>query len=152
MDGPIRHRIAEVRRQQRVSIRTASRKLGLPVSEASRQEMPDYDMKLSDLLRWQKALDVPVADLLVEGEGQLSAPILERARMVKLMKTAATIQERTTGTATGRLVSMLIEQLVELMPEVEGVAPWPHSGRRTIDELGRTALCPFPDEAFRKAE
>lgn len=143
------HRIADVRRQQQVSLRTVARRLGMPMSEVRRQEMSGCDMKLSDLLRWQQVLEVPVADLLVEAEGQLSAPVLERARMVKIMKTAAAIRERTRGSATGRLVLMLIEQLVELMPEIKGVAPWPDSGqRRTRDDFGRTARYPVPDDLF----
>ncbi|MFM8633454.1 MAG: hypothetical protein ACKOEX_01365 [Planctomycetia bacterium] len=149
--GPRRglHRIAEVRRQQGVTLRTVARYLRLPIAEVRRQELAASDLKLSELLGWQQVLEVPVAELLVEAEGQLSAPVLERARMVKIMKTAAAIRERTRGSATGRLVAMLIDQIVELMPEIEGVAPWPEAGqRRTLDDLGRTARFPISDAIF----
>jgi transcriptional regulator with XRE-family HTH domain len=144
------HRIATVRRQQQVSLRNVARRLGLSLTEVRRQERPESDLTLSQLLRWQQILDVPVAELLVEAEGQLAGPVLERSRMVRLMKTAAAIRERTRGTPTDRLVTMLIEQVVELRPEVEGVTPWPESGQpRRLDDVGRTARFPVPDELFR---
>lgn len=143
------HRIADVRRQQDVSLRNVARRLRLSLSEVRRQEQAGSDLKLSELLGWQQVLEVPVAELLVEAEGQLSAPVLERSRMVKLMKTAAAIRERTRGTAAAHLVTMLIAQLVELMPEVQGVTPWPESGqRRTLDDFGRIARFPVPDQLF----
>ena len=92
-----------------------------------------------------------MAELLVEGDGQLSGPVLERARMVKLMKTAAAIRDRTSGTPVGRTATMLIEQILEIMPELEDVAPWHTIGqRRTLNELGRTACQPMPDDVFRR--
>lgn len=145
------HRIAAVRMQQRVSLRTVARRLGLPLAEVRRQEHPSTDLKISELLRWQQVLEVPVGDLLVEAEGQLSPPVLGRSRVVKLMKTAAAIRDRTGGTAAGRLVSMLIGQLVELMPEVADVTPWSESGpRRTLEDYGRAARFPVPSELFTR--
>jgi len=96
-------------------------------------------------------LEVPVAELLVEGEGQLSGPVLQRSRMVKLMKTAAAIREHARDTTTARMVSMLIEQILELMPELADVTPWHTVGqRRTLDDVGRTARNPVADDVFRR--
>ena len=123
------HRIAEVRRLQGVTLRNVSRRLGTPLSVVRRQEQPDSDLRLSDLLQWQAVLEVPVAELLVEGEGQLSGPVLQRSRMV----------------------SMLIEQILELMPELADVTPWHTVGqRRTLDDLGRTAQQMVSEEVFRR--
>lgn len=145
------HRIAEVRRLQGVTLRNVSRRLGAPLSAVRRQEQPDCDLRVSDLLQWQEVLEVPVAELLVEGEGQLSGPVLERSRMVKLMKTAAAIRERTQDTTTARMVSMLIEQILELMPELADVTPWHTIGqRRTLDDVGRTARQTVAEEVFRR--
>lgn len=148
---PRYHRIADVRRRQGVTLRNVARRLGLTLPTIRRQEQSDYDLRLSELQRWQQALDVPVAELLVEGEGQLSGPVLERSRMVKLMKTAAAIRERTGGTPVGRLVGMLVEQILEIMPELRDVTPWNTVGqRRTLDELGRTAQRVVPEDLFRR--
>jgi len=145
------HRIADVRRLQGVTLRNVSRRLGAPLAVVRRQEQSDCDLRLSDLLQWQEVLEVPVAELLVEGEGQLSGPVLQRSRMVKLMKTAAAIRERTLDTTTARMVSMLIEQILELMPELADVTPWHTIGqRRTLDDVGRTARNTVADDVFRR--
>ena len=145
------HRIAEVRRQQGVTLRNVARRLGLSLPVVRRQEEADCDLRLTDLHRWQQVLDVPVAELLEEGDGQLSGPVLERSRMVKLMKTAAALRERTEGTSAGRIVDMLVEQILEIMPELADVTPWHTVGqRRTLDDLGRTARATVPDDVFRR--
>ena len=141
-----------MRRQQGVTLRNVARRLGIELAVVRRQEQADCDVRLSDLLLWQQVLEVPVAELLVEGEGQLSGPVLERSRMVKLMKTAAAIRERTGGTPVGRLVEMLIDQILEIMPELRDVTPWHTVGqRRTLDELGRAAACPVSEETLRRS-
>lgn len=144
------HRISEVRHRQGVTLRNVARRLGLELSVVRRQEESDCDLRLTDLLLWQEVLEVPVGELLVEAEGQLSGPILERARMVKLMKTAAAIRERAGDTPVGRLVGMLVSQILEIMPELENVTPWHTVGqRRTLDELGRVAQNPVQESLFR---
>ena len=148
---PKLHRIAEVRQRQGVTLRNVARRLGMSLPVVRRQEQGDCDLRLSDLHRWQQVLEVPVAELLVEGEGQLSGPVLERSRMVKLMKTAAALRERTQGEAVGRMVTMLIDQILEIMPELADVTPWHSVGqRRTLDEVGRTARTIVPEDIFRR--
>jgi transcriptional regulator with XRE-family HTH domain len=145
------HRIAIVRQRQGVTLRNVARRLGVELATIRRQEQPDYDLRLSDLQRWQEVLEVPMAELLEEGEGQLSGPVLERSRMVKLMKTAAAIRERTSGTPVGRVVAMLVEQILEIMPDLEDVTPWHTVGqRRTLDDVGRTARHIVPEDIFRR--
>ena len=149
-NNPAYHRIADVRRQQGVTLRNVARRLGVPLPVVRRQEQSDCDMRLSELLRWQEVLEVPVAELLVEGDGQLSGPVLARSRMVKLMKTAAAIRERSRDPSITQMVAMLVEQILEIMPELADVTPWHTVGqRRTRDELGRTAQMVVPEETFR---
>ena len=148
---PSLHRIAHVRRQQGVTLRNVARRLGIAMAVVRRQEQSDCDLRITDLHRWQAVLDVPVSELLVEGDGQLSGPVLERSRMVKLMKTAAALRERTAGSPVARIVQMLVDQILEIMPELADVTPWHTVGqRRTLDELGRTGRCPVPDDLFRR--
>ena len=147
------HRLATVRQQQGVTLRNVARRLGLDMAEVRRQEQEQSDLRISELLDWQEVLEVPIAELLVEGEGQLSGPVLERSRMVKLMKTAAALRDQTAGTATQRLVGMLIDQILEIMPELQDVTPWHTVGqRRTLDELGRAARSPISDDVFRRPQ
>ena len=100
-DGvPALHRISEVRQQQGVSLRSAARRMGTEVSRLKVQEQETADLRLSDLYQWQQALEVPVSDLLVEQQGSLSRPVMERAQMVLLMKTAAAILEQSNSSAS----------------------------------------------------
>lgn len=145
------HRLAAVRRQQGVSLRNMARRLGADVSTVLHQEEEDSDLPLSVLYHWQRALDVPVADLLVDSDAPLSAPVMERARMVKVMKTAVAIMEKAQTNSQRRLVTMLMEQLIEIMPELREVSAWHSVGqRRTLDEFGRAIERTLPDEMLRK--
>lgn len=146
------HRIRDVRRQQGISLRCAARRLKLSIEEVVNLERTTTDMPLTMLYRWQDLLDVPVADLLVDGEGLLSEPILKRARMVRLMKTAAAIREMADSDPLKRMAHMLVDQLIEIMPELKEVSPWHAIGqRRTMDEMGRIAENPLPESLFGDA-
>lgn len=145
--GKRMHRIREVRRLQGVSLRSASRQIGLDVRRLRAQESESTDLHISDLLKWQKALDVPVSELLEEPDTQLSRPVLERARMIRLMKTAQAILERSNSTSIRRMAQMLIEQLTEIMPELKHVGAWHSVGqRRSLNELGRIVERTIPTE------
>lgn len=134
------HCIAEVRRRQGVSLRGVSRQLKLGMRELRQQEQETTDLRLSDLYRWQQALEVPLVELLVDSDGPLSGPVMERARLVKIMKTAAAILESAEKPGVRRLAQTLVDQLIELMPELQGISAWHAVGqRRTLDEVGRAA-------------
>ncbi|MEX2026338.1 MAG: helix-turn-helix transcriptional regulator [Pirellulaceae bacterium] len=140
------HRIADVRREQHISLRSAARATGIPEAVLRRQERADSDLTLSEVYAWQEALQVPIEDLLVEPARPLSRPVMERARLVRVMKTAAAIRELAESERIERLAQTLVEQLVEIMPELAEVSPWHAVGqRRTLDEYGRTAERTFPD-------
>lgn len=146
------HRIAEVRRNQGISVRSAARRLHTSMEQVRRQEDPYADLPLSELYQWHAALEVPVADLLVESESPLSEPVLTRARLLRVMKTVRAIQETATAVSILRFATMLEQQLVELMPELKDVAAWHSVGRRrSPDELGRTAERVLPDTFFNDA-
>lgn len=143
------HQISAVRKRQGVSIRSAARQIKIDLRQARLQEDPHTDLQLSSLYEWQKALDVPVAELLVDLDAPLSAPVLKRAQMLKLMKSARAIFDRTPSGPARRLARMMIEQLVEMMPELAHVAAWQEEGvPRTNDEYGLAAFCRQSQEAL----
>lgn len=147
-----KHRVAEVREQQGVSQRTLARRLGIELKALQAMERPESDLCLSQLRALQAALDVPLIDLLEESS-ELSRPIAERAKMVKVMKTAVALKETKTTPRVERMVTMLCEQLVDVMPELAEVSGWPQFGsRRGASALGKALSQPintsdlgFPD-------
>ncbi len=146
------HQIAKVRQQQGISLRSAARRMKMDVSEIKVLENAESDMPLSMLYRWQRALEVPVTDLLVDQEDPLSAPVLQRAKMIRLMKTVAAIRETAKSEQVRRMAEMLAEQLTDIMPELQDVGAWHAVGqRRSLDEMGRVAERAVPDEWFFSA-
>jgi transcriptional regulator with XRE-family HTH domain len=140
INGRALHRLAEVRRRQGVTRRTVARRMNTDIATVKGQEQPDADLTLSIVYAWQEVLDVPVSELLMETEEPLSSPVLKRAQLVRIMKTAAAILERSQQAAVKRMAQMLIEQLCAIMPELSGVSAWHTVGRRrTQDELGQAA-------------
>lgn len=133
------HRIAEVRDQQGLSLRTISRRTGIDIKELRRQEQPTCNLTLRQLRVWQKALEVPLVDLLEDESDVLSRPVKERAQMVRIMKTVVSLGEVCQGNLRlSRLTTMLREQLLQLMPELAEIGGWPQCGsRRGSDVMGR---------------
>ena len=143
------HRLATVRRLQGISRRVVARRMCIEVSEVSRQEDETADLPLSKLYEWQRVLDVPIAELLIESQDTLAKPLMERAQLVRLMKTALAIFEQA-GEDTVRLMAQtLVDQLIEIMPELRGVSAWHTVGkRRRLSELGITAQRPIGEDVF----
>ncbi len=151
-DGRPLHRISKVRKRQGVSIRSAARQIKIDLRQARLQEDPNTDLQLSSLYEWQKALGVPVAELLVDLDAPLSAPVLKRAQMLKLMKSARAIFDRAPNGQARRLARMMIEQLVEMMPELAQVVAWQEDDvPRSNDEYGLAAFCRQSQEAIDAA-
>jgi transcriptional regulator with XRE-family HTH domain len=148
------HRLQAVRKAECISRRNLARKLKTSVAQVLEQEEPGSDMTLSTLYQWQRALGVPVAELLVEqDDDELSQPILKRSRMLRLMKTAQSIEEMATQPRVRRMTQNLIEQLIEIMPELQDVGPWPLVGqRRSLSDLGRAVERFLPMSAFSEGE
>jgi hypothetical protein len=147
--GPTLQRVAEVQREQSVSDRTMASRLKLTMEELRRQKSPQTDLPLSALYRWHRALDVPIADLLVE-PGPSLAPVVERrARLVKMMKTVRSLQLATNTAEAGVLAERLAEQLIELMPELVNVDSWPIVGkRRHTNDISPIEEKVLPDETM----
>jgi len=147
--GQALHRIQEVRRLQGMSLRTAARQLSTDIRSIRAQEQETTDLKLSDVYKWQQALDVPVSELLLDEGESLSRPTRERGAMLKIMKTARSLVESAPPGPAKRMAENLVMQLLELMPELKEVSPWHSVGqRRSLDEMGRIADCPLGDPSM----
>ena len=123
--------------------------MNVDVAEIRRQEEETSDLPLSVLYEWQKVLEVPIAELLVESEDALSQPLMQRAQLVRLMKTALALLEKADGKATRAMAQTLVDQLIEVMPELQGISAWKAVGkRRSLDELGVAALRTLSEDVF----
>jgi transcriptional regulator with XRE-family HTH domain len=148
-DRPL-HRLQEVREQQGLALRRVAHLMGADSRDLRREELPTTDITLSRLYQWQQALDVPVADLLVESPSMSSPPVLARARLVRIMKTVTALKEKVANMGMRVLVETLEQQMLEIMPELSGVHPWQAVGqRRSQEELGRIAERPYSTEGWR---
>lgn len=134
------NRIALVRQQQEMSLRSVARHTGVDVRTLRKQEKPTANLTLTELTNWANALDVPVKDLIdVPGQG-LASPIQQRAQLIRIMKSAVSIQENADCESMQAFADTLVSQLVELMPELDGISAWPTYGqRRGSEEVGRAA-------------
>ena len=145
------HRIATARRQQGMSLRSVARQMERRVSSVRTEEVETQDLRLSDLLRWQRVLRVPLQDLLIEPENSLSKPVEQRAQLLRVMKTAAALDQMVEGDRAKRLTAQLVRQLVEMMPELKSVAAWNSVGqRRSPTEYGRVVETVVSRDTFAR--
>jgi len=145
-------KLNSARRRQGLSIRCVAQRLGRTVSEVRAQEDERADMLVSELYRWQAALEVPVEELLEEPEDALSTMVSMRAQLLKVMKTAMAMRRQARSEAERRLARLLTEQLLEIMPELKEVSGWPAVGhRRRADEVGRIGENPISEDWLHEA-
>jgi transcriptional regulator with XRE-family HTH domain len=143
------HRLGEARRREDVSRRTVARHLGITVEDVERQECKTTDLPLSVLHKWAKVLGLPMTELVEEPDDSLSTPLFNRANLVRVMKTAMAIREQTRDPRTKRLGQTMVDQLMEIMPELRDVSAWHAVGkRRRLDELGIAAKRGLSEEIF----
>lgn len=145
-------KLGEARRRQGLSVRCIAQRLGRTVTEVRAQEHEHADILVSELYRWQQALEVPICELLSEPDDSLSPRVLMRAQLLKVMKTAMAIRRQARSESERRLGRLLSDQLLEIMPELKEVSGWPAVGhRRRADELGRIGENPIPDDWLHEA-
>jgi transcriptional regulator with XRE-family HTH domain len=145
-------KLSAARRRQGLSVRCVAQRLGRTVGEVRAQEEEHSDILISELYRWQAALEVPLEELLEEPDDSLSPRVLTRARLLKVMKTAMAIRRQARSESQRRLSSLLIEQLLEIMPELKEVSGWPAVGhRRRANEVGRIGENPVSEDWLHEA-
>ena len=148
--APPLHRLGEARLQEDISLDSVARQLGITVQDVKRQECRTTDLPLSVLHKWAKVLGLPVSELVKEPNGSPSTPLLTRARLIRVMKTAMAILERAGNLRTKRFAQTMVDQLIEIMPDLRGVGAWHVEGRRRrLDELGVAAERILSDDVFR---
>lgn len=145
-------KLSAARHRQGLSVRCIAQRLGRTVNEVRAQEDERADLLVSELYRWQQALEVPIEELLADPADSLSPRVMMRAQLLKVMKTAMAIRRQARSEAERRLGRLLIEQLLEIMPELKEVSGWPAVGhRRRADEVGRIGENPIPDDWLHEA-
>ena len=87
-------KLGAARRRQGLSVRCVAQRLGRTVGEVRAQEEENADIFLSELYRWQAALEVPIDELLHDPQDTLSPRVLTRARLLRIMKTAMAIRRQ----------------------------------------------------------
>ena len=140
------HRLGEARRQERVLRSNVARRLGITVQDVRRQECKTTDLPLSVLHQWAEVLELPVAELVEEPGDSLSMPLCHRACLIRVMKTAMAILERSGEPQTKRLAQTMVDQLIEIMPELRGVTP----GMPKASAAASMSWASPPSEACRK--
>jgi len=151
--APRLHRLGQVRRREGITRRTVARRLKMSVQDVEKQEQSTSDISLSDLYLWQEVLRVPLSELLVEPRDEVSPPLQLRARLLRVMKTVRSLQDRARQASVRRLAQVLVDQLVEIMPELKEATPWPSVGRRRRrDELGQAYFRGLPLDPLYEPE
>jgi transcriptional regulator with XRE-family HTH domain len=137
------NRVQEARRNQGWSLRTAARRLGTDIRTVRQLEDPHADLRLSEVYLWQRALDVPLEDLCLLDDQPVESPVQKRSVMVRVMRTARTIESQELSESQRTNVQNLIAQLLEVMPELAEVVAWPAVGqRRSLEEPSQRDLEP----------
>ena len=70
---PKLHKLGAARRRQGLSVRCVAQRLGRTVSEVRAQEDEHADLLISELYRWQAALEVPIEELAERPAGHAFA-------------------------------------------------------------------------------
>lgn len=148
-DQPKLNCIEEVIEREHTSPRSLAQRLDMTVSEVQASSKPTNDLRLSELYRWQSVLRVPISELLIELDTELSAPVKHRCQLLKAMRTVRSIQERAREKPVQVMALRLAEQLLEMMPELKHVTAWPSVGqRRTRNEFGAITEKLVPAQLF----
>lgn len=115
--APKYHRLQTVRQKQCISLRDVAVKTGVSVEMASREENGEADLTLGRLFEWQKALGVPISDLLVSN--QFPSENEEIKSIAKTIQLAKQTLQRSDSPDVRSMTQAIIEELNRLMSIVE---------------------------------
>ena len=129
-----RHYIAEVLKNQGISVALCAKRLGLSEDEVLRQLDPKSNLTLNQLFDWSEVLDVPLSELL-PFDSSTSDPIRNRALLLRIMKTARQVQGLSAHTRVQYAAETLVLQLLELVPDFAMIEAWPSVGQSRVAKV-----------------
>jgi transcriptional regulator with XRE-family HTH domain len=145
------HRLAAARREKGLSACTLARRLKTSVDWVKRQEQQYADLSLSSLHEWASALEVPAEALLIDSEVLISELTIPWNRALTLYRTAQAILEKAEHPNFRRMVTTLLEQLVNLVPELKDAGPLTAADRRRLGEQVQALVVrQLPENVFIK--
>jgi len=128
---PVRwHRIRTIRQREGISLKTISRRSRIGMQRLRQEEVETRDLTLSQLYAWQKALRVPISELVVDAEEALEEKVRLRAALLRLTRTAKTILREAPKGPVRNLANTMLQQIYEVMPEAEAMNAWNEVGQR----------------------
>ena len=137
------HRLAAARRQRHVSRQHLADGLHVDLETLRELEQAQSDFPLSLLYRCQEVLNVPLHELLVDAPDSSALPPAARAKMADWLRTVAMILKQAKQPAVCRLAHNLVNQMVELMPELKDLAAQYEAGNeQLLDSHGRAVRRP----------
>ncbi len=143
------HRLSAVRKLRRLTLSEVARELRLPYEEARRQEQGSCDLALSQLYRWQQLLQVPIEDLLVDHDDSLGVPAVKTETLAVVLEVALQIIARTRQAGIRRIAHTLVDQIIELSPELKRIADAHTAGQAHLfDEQGNALKGDLPVDFF----
>ena len=143
------HRLAAVRRERRLSPEVLAEKLRIDVASLRAIEQEQVDMPLSLGYRCQQALGASLRELLVSESDPLSLPPVHRAKLAEWLQTVVAILQEAKQPAIRRMAHNLVDQIVELAPELKDRAAQFQAGNaQLLDDQGRSAGRPLSKDVF----
>jgi len=146
------HQLQAVRDRQGMSVRKIAGNIGSSISIVQAEEEPGSDLLVSQLYRYQIALEVPLIELIEEPNDKSESSVGARASLVQVIKFFHSIRNRDgLPRRYVKLLDLFRVQICELIEDgaklFREISPWPSVGhRRSTGEVGRIAEHSVPDQ------
>jgi transcriptional regulator with XRE-family HTH domain len=145
------HRLAAVRAARKVSPSVLAQRLNITAEQVKLREQGSVDLPLSELYKWAAALEVPVERLLVNSDVVVPVPEMDLESAKELLRTARALCAETDHPNLERMATALVEQIVELAPELKDAALAPAAeGRRRAGRAHSMVVPQLPENVFIK--
>ena len=115
------HCLRDARCRKKISKETVASHLGIDVALVELLENESTDIPLSLLHEWKKLLDVPFGELLIDEEGLMYDTRYIQDQLDSMLKTALKIAQQSKHGPVKHMVNNLIDQLLQIMPELHEV-------------------------------